>query len=105
MKQDAIYTIMTMTRLEVSDMGWPVFGSTRVVGYYREKEHALECVKYNCGDIWETCYNYAVVEKVEEGLYGITHEREFFKYNRETGEYDPYPEPDFMGHFVGLTMS
>ena len=104
MSDNAIYTILVMEKLESDHLGWPVFGSTRVVGYYSSKEDAIECVKGNYGDIWETCYNYAVVEKIEEGIYNATREREFFKYNEESDCYEPYIEPLFMEHIIGLTM-
>lgn len=104
MKPGVIYTIMVMEKLESTGKGYPYYGASRVVGFYNKREHARECVMGNYGDIWETCYNYAVIEKIEEGLYSDLNDREFFKFDLETRTYKPYPEPDFMNNYVGLTM-
>ena len=113
-----IYTIMVCTKIkehtyvqkdELGNIiekpsGFPDFGDSRVVGFYHEKEHALETVMNNGGDIWETCYDYAIVEEVEPGLYTCSITRWVFKHNKETGFYDPIDEPPVMKHTCGLTI-
>jgi hypothetical protein len=34
-------------------------------------ETAQEVIKNNQCDIWETCYDYALIEGIEEGLYPV----------------------------------
>ena len=95
-----IYIITTMTKLEQNKLGWPEYGSTRTVGWYESFNDAEKCVVYNNGDIWETCYDYAIIEEVEEGLYPYCKPRWFYKYNIETGEYERIEEPELMKHIV-----
>ena len=101
-----IYTILTFTKLEIDEHKWPVFGSERLVGYYADKQHAIEAVKNNNADINETCYDYALVEEVEEGLYqpANSDKRWLFKFNRDTKLYEPIEEPDWLHEFSGFTI-
>jgi len=44
----------------------------RTVGWFQDKEKAIQCIRENWGDIYECgYYNYALVEKISEGLYNI----------------------------------
>lgn len=99
-----IYTILVFTRLEQDEKGWPNFGSERLVGYYTNKDIAFNAVINNSCDINETCYDYALIEEVEEGLYNAAMNRWLFKYNRDKDEYESIEEPDFMKHFSGFTI-
>jgi hypothetical protein len=99
-----IYTILVFTRLEQDEYGWSEFGSERIVGYYTDKEKAFDAVKSNACDINETCYNYALIEEVEEGLYNPAFNRWLFKYNSDIDKYEPIEEPGFMKHFSGFTI-
>jgi len=117
-KHDAIYTIMVCTKIAETihkktkedgtivekPTGFPDFGDCRVVGFYHEKDNAIDTVKQNGGDIYETCYDYAIVEKVEPGLYSCATERWVFKHNRETDGYDLIDEPAILKHACGLTI-
>ena len=102
MKQ--IYTIMTFSKLDCTPGGFPDFGSTNLCGWYHNKKIAWEAVTENTCDIWETCYDYALIEEVEEGLYPSSHTRWLFHYNGETGHYDEIDEPEFLQHFSGFTI-
>ena len=99
MNTNPIYTITVMTKLETDDKGWLNTGSTRIVGFRHELDSAKEVVEKNMCDIWETCYDYAVIEKVDPCLYPDCMERYFFKYNKEKDGYDPIPEPECAKHF------
>lgn len=50
-------------------MGLLNFGSSSLCGYYFDKDVAFKAVKEDACDINETCYDYAVIEEVEKGLY------------------------------------
>lgn len=102
-----IYAILVMTDLSYNkDLKFPDFGSECLVGYYSSKEAAFEAVKDNCCDIWETCYDYALIEEIEEGLYNpaLPNQRWFFKYNAEKYCYEEIKEPEFVKHFCGFTF-
>ncbi|MFD1357655.1 hypothetical protein ACFQ4X_07030 [Fictibacillus halophilus] len=64
-----MYFITTFTKLEKSDLGWRELGSQRTIGYFTSLEDARDIVIHNQGDICETVYHYALIEKIEEGLY------------------------------------
>ena len=104
MARNAIYTITTMGKLKEDKNGWPDYGASRVVGFYSLKEDAVKCVEGNYGDIWETYYDYALIEKMEEGLYGVTNDRQFFQYDKSSGRYKKIKEPEFMAHFAGISI-
>ena len=96
-----IYAITCMTRLEM-DKGLPYFGTTTFVGYYPDLESAQIAVEDNWCDIAERCYNYAVIEAIEPGLYPYRKKRWFYKHNWDIDKYESIEEPDFMKHFVGI---
>ena len=55
----------------------------RVVGWFKEKEVAIQCVKENAGDIYECgAYPYAVVEEVSAGLYPVCEKSWWFHWRR-----------------------
>lgn len=99
-----IYVINTMTKLEKDQNGFPDFGSERIVGFYKEFKDAEDAVVNNICDIYETIYNYALIEEVEEGLYNSSLNRWFYKYNKEKDEYEKIEEPEFLKHYSGFTI-
>jgi hypothetical protein len=90
-----------MTRLE-EDLGWPNFGATAFMGYCSSFILADSAVRNNVGGIDEHCYNYAVIEEVEEGIYPLRINRWFYQYNREEDIFESIPEPNFMNHIAGV---
>lgn len=108
MDKKVIYAITVAEKLEIDEKTkFPDFGSTSVPGWYSEKEKAFKAVRENACDINETCYDYAIIEEIEEGLYNpaMKHQRWFFKFNREKDEYEEIKEPDSLSHFCGFAMS
>ena len=56
----------------------------RAVGWWETKEKAIQIVERNQGDIYEHgSYPYAVVEKVEQGLYPYCGESWWFKWSNK----------------------
>ena len=84
--------------------GFPDFTSSRIVAFYHEKENAIKSVKANNCDMWETCYDYAIVEQVSPGMYPITANRWVFKFNTETKTYEKIKEPEILKHISGITI-
>ena len=85
-----MYFITTFTKYEIDQHGWPDTGDTRTVGYYTEKEQAINAVLENRCDLWETIYTYAVVERLEPGLYplAMSEDRLLFKWNKDKQQYE-----------------
>lgn len=100
---DKIYTIMMATELKLDEQShFPNFGHTRVVGWYESLERAEQAVVSNEGDIWETCYTYAIIEEIEEGLYNTSMNRRIYKYNVDEDKYEPIDEPEWLSHYFGF---
>ena len=91
--QDYIYLITVFDKCE-PDARWGCnLGDTRSVGWRPTLELAVETVETNMCDIWEYCYDYACIEELDYGLYPISRERWFYKYNQKTGRYEEIDEP------------
>lgn len=104
-KEDLIYTITTLEKLEPSDNFYCEHGDTRCVGFYHDKESAERSVEENCCDIWEYLYDYVVIEATPPGVYGTSSsgcERWFYKFNQETERYEPIEEPECVKHIYGF---
>lgn len=111
-RRDYIYTITMLMRIDEliakdgTKTGFPDFGDLRVVGYYFTYEDAINAVVHNECDIFETMYKYALIEKVEPGLYsGASAEnRWLFKFNQDSYEYESVAIPEIMEHIYGLSI-
>lgn len=106
-ERSIIYTILTTTRCEKDTNGWLDTGHERLVGFYCILDDAIEAVLSNRCDMWETIYNYVIIEKVYEGMYGSAtygSETWWFKWNKELGKYEPMEQPEFTKVFCGFTM-
>lgn len=75
---------------------------TRCVGYFQTFEEAENAVKNNACDIWETCYNYAVIENIPCGLYQYDFHPTWYKYHKLTNEYVKCEQPDFVKSISGV---
>lgn len=99
-----IYTITVLEKLGVDDKGLPDCGIERVVGYYADKEIAIDSVKNNTCDIFECLYQYVLVEEVKEGLYNPADKRWLFQYNFDKDVYEKIDEPEWMKKFTGFSI-
>lgn len=107
MDKNVIYTITVTEKLDIdATTGFPDFGSSSVPGWYAKKEDAVTAVENNACDINETCYDYAIIEEIKEGLYGmpLTNHRWFYRFNHNNGKYEPIHEPECLKHFCGFAM-
>lgn len=77
-------------------------GSHRTWGYFSNREWAVEALHRNETDMWEFCYDYAVLEKFEEGLVPIVLERQFFKFDRGANGYFEIDEPECLKGLVNF---
>lgn len=100
-----IYTIGTFEEFKKIGSGEEIYPlGMRVVGFYTDKTKAEDTVINNVCDLWETIYDYAVIERIDEGIYKSTHERQFYKYNMDLRKYESIEEPKELKHFAGFTM-
>lgn len=75
----------------------------RCVGWYRELKDAQRAVDENQGDIYEEgYYPFCVIEKISEGLYGITFEEYWFKWIGDG--YKEIQKPKELYHVCGFGM-
>ena len=104
---DRIYWFITV--FEKFDDRWGIKNS-RTWGFFSDKEKALDTLKHNYTDLWETVYNYAVLEPYYEGVSGycFSEPREWFMYNRTMDGYLPLnlkKEPEEVRHYVSFAFS
>ena len=100
-----IYIVFVCEKLEEHPItGFPVYGDSRAPGFYTSVDEARETIKNNRGDLWETIYDYATIEKASEGLYGGHNLHEWYKYNRETDRYERIETPKFERHICGIVI-
>lgn len=102
----SIFAIMVATNLELDNEKFPYFGDSSLIGYYTDKDVAFERIQENACDINETCYDYVLIEQIQEGLFhpATSDSRWWFKYNTELKQYEEIPEPPFLRHFCGFTI-
>ena len=63
-------------------------------GYYRDREDAVRAVHKNVTDIHETIYPYAIIERLEPGLFPVPKEREWFGWNEDKDGFYKIETPD-----------
>ena len=98
------YFITVFTKIAFDEAKFPDIGASRCWGFYKEKETAIQAVKENWTNMWETCYNYAMIEEYEEGISGATRWRKVYKFNKENGGYDEIEEPKEWECFHGFAL-
>ena len=75
--------------------------SQRCFGYFQTFEEAEKAVLNNSCDIWETIHEYAVIEKVEDGIHQYDFNPTWFKWNLEKECYEKVEKPDFTKGYIG----
>lgn len=105
-KHITIYTILMTTKYELAGFSLPDFGDSRIVGFYENLEDAVSAVTENWGDIHEYYYEYAIIEKVEEGLYnsGTSEDRKVFKWDSKAKAFKPIKDLKEFDHLAGFTI-
>lgn len=70
--------------------------SRRCVGYFSSFEDAEYVALHNVFDIYETCYDYLVIENIPEGLYQYDFNPVWYKYQKLTNTYERCERPSFV---------
>lgn len=94
MKRKTYWFITVMEKLEKDSKSFLHTGCTRCWGFYSNKEDALNTLHKNITDLWETIYDYAVLEEYCEGISNHTLNRQFFKYYMDKDGYFEIEEPE-----------
>lgn len=99
-----MYFITTIEHLPQGD--YNDMGDIRCVGYYESIDQAEETVITNNCDIWETIYNYCMIEYIKSGLYqyALNDNRWFYKYNKDTQRYEQIDIPRCFDGIIGLAI-
>lgn len=95
------YYFITVFR-DVDDR-WGIKGA-RCWGFYTDLDKAKYIVENNITDLWETIYNYAVIETYNEGISGYADERIFYQYDIEKEKYIQIPELKEVKPFVSFSI-
>ena len=78
---------------------------TRCVGYFKEFKDAEIRVLENVLDIYETCYDYAVIENVPEGFYQYDFTPKWYKWNVSKEKYEKIKErPEKYKNTIGFAI-
>jgi hypothetical protein len=96
--------IYTISVFEGLDEKHGIAGSLRCFGYSKDFKYADESIRNNVTDLNETIYDYAVIEKVEEGLNPIAWDRWFYKYDRKKDIYEPIEEPEILKKYHNFVI-
>ena len=98
-----MYFIACFEKID-SSQGLLDIGDLRVFGYFSAKKDAFNSLKENKCDLHEFLYNYAVVEKIEEGLHPDAEEEYFFKFNKMSGGFELIDKPIELFHCRNFTI-
>jgi len=105
MEEQAYWFITVMEKMEPDKRFLMKTGDRRCWGFYSKREWALETLHTNATDLWETIYDYAVLEKYYEGISNEEmSSRQFFKYDRERNGYFEIEEPECVKHLCSFSI-
>ena len=96
MNNKTIFVVTVFEKCEPNEELDIDIGCTRSPCFRYTFELAEEVVKTNMCDIWEFCYDYAVIHEIGSELYPHYHMRKFYKYNRDIDGYEPIEEPECL---------
>lgn len=88
-----MYFITCMTRCEKVD-GWFYGGTIRCFGYKETLEEAEEALNNNVCDMYEYCYEYAVVEKLGPYIHPYVEDEYWFKWDDDKGGFFRIEKPE-----------
>ena len=99
-----MWFITVMKKIEPDNQFYALFGDKRTWGYYADKDTATQALHENWTDMWEGCYDYALIEKLGQGICPNCTERQWFKFERERNGYFEIEEPEYVKHIVNFAL-
>ena len=79
-------------------------GESRTFGYYDNFNDADNALKTNACDMHEYIYHYAILEKIDAGVYPTLGKRWFYKYDKEKDGFHPIEEPKEFEHYGNIAF-
>ena len=70
-----------------------LLGTQRCWGFYFDLAIAVNAVKNNLTDLWETIYDYAVIEEIDQGICFEAKQCQWYKFNTKTKKYENIKKP------------
>lgn len=99
-----MWFITVMEKIKPAEYFGADFGDMRTWGYYKEKGNALLALHHNWTDMNEDCYDFAVLEKMDEGVVPYCEERYWFKYDIERNGYFEIEEPECVKRLANFAI-
>lgn len=99
-----MWFITVMAKVRPTEYGLAEFGDMRTWGYYKTYDEALLALNHNWTNMWEYCYDFAVLEKMDEGVPAYCEERYWFKYDVERNGYFEIEEPECVKRFINFAF-
>lgn len=99
-----MWFITVFEKREINHLGWPEYGCCRTWGYYHDHNTALQALHENWTDMWETIYDYAVLEEIGEGLCPTPESVQWFKYDHERDGYFEIEMPDGENGYTSFVL-
>ncbi len=99
-----MWFITVFEKCEINEYGFPDYGSMRTWGYYSNHETALKALHENWTDMWETFYDYAVLEKIGEGISPCCEHVQWFKFIRDANGYYEMKMPHMYDHWGNFAL-
>lgn len=90
-----MWFITVLEKIAPVENSFPQFGDTRTWGFYSDRETAVQALHENRTDMWEYCYNYAVLEQFNEGIsHYVFGSNQWFEFDREREGYFEIDTPE-----------
>ena len=89
-----MWFITVVEKMDDSCYDWPDNGECRTWGFYYDKEIAVKALHENWTNMREHMYDYAVIERYEEGINNYMLDRQWFKWNEKRNGYYEIDDPD-----------
>ena len=98
-----MWFITCMEKME-SERGLPALGDSVTWGFYANHDDAVRALHDNRTDMHEGIYQYACIERYEEGIAMGTGEIQWFKFDKVRGGYFEIATPDIVKYCCGFAM-
>lgn len=99
-----MWFITVFQKVEPDPSYFANFGASRTWGYYKDRDEAVLALHENRTDMWEYLYDYALIEKIEEGICSYASSRQWFKYDLEQGGYFEIDEPECVRNVCNFAI-
>ena len=100
-----MWFITVFEKIEPNERWFAEFGDQRTWGYYSDREKAVQALHENWTDMHEGCYEYALIEKFDEGISHYVHKsRQWFAWYDEEQGYFEINEPECVKHLASFAF-